>query len=132
MSEFNAVWDKMIREMEAKEPEDSEMGWIGVDLDGTLAEYHEWEGMDHIGKPVAAMVDRVKAWIEAGRKVKVFTARVSGPGFDEAIVHAWLEENGLPKLEVTNVKDFAMIECWDDRCIQVEPNTGRRVDGNGD
>lgn len=27
-------------------------GWIGVDLDGTLAEYHGWKGVDHIGPPV--------------------------------------------------------------------------------
>lgn len=26
-------------------------------------------------------------------------------------------------------KDFSTIEIWDDRAVQVEPNTGRRVDG---
>lgn len=26
-------------------------GWIGVDLDGTLAEYHGWKGAEHIGQP---------------------------------------------------------------------------------
>ena len=34
-------------------------------LDGTLAEYHGW-GDGGIGKPIPAMVNRVKAWLEAG------------------------------------------------------------------
>ena len=35
-------------------------------------------------------------------------------------------------LEITNVKDFYMIELWDDRVVQVVPNSGQRVDGKGD
>jgi len=127
MNEF----DHMIREMES-EPEENDMGWIGVDLDGTLAHYDEWKGVDHIGGPVPAMLERVKKWVEEGRTVKIFTARASAPDFDLAVVHEWLKANGLPELEVTNAKDYAMIECWDDRCIQVEPNTGRRIDGKED
>jgi len=34
--------------------------WIGVDLDGTLAKYGEWRGVEHIGEPIPPMVDRVK------------------------------------------------------------------------
>ena len=32
-------------------------------------------------------------------------------------------------VEVTDKKDFGMIELWDDRAIQIEANMGRRVDG---
>jgi hypothetical protein len=101
-------------------------GWIGVDLDGTLAEYHGWRGADHIGDPVPAMMARVRKWIAAGVTVKIFTARATLP---EQIppVQAWLARHGLPPLEVTNVKDFGMVELWDDRCIQVRPNTGEPV-----
>ena len=101
-------------------------GWIGVDLDGTLAHYTGWKGMEHIGDPVPPMVERVRKWIAEGVTVKIFTARACVP---EQIhfVHEWLEKHGLPHLEVTNVKDFAMVELWDDKCIQVEPNTGRVV-----
>jgi len=53
-------------------------GWIGVDLDGTLAYYDEWRGLYHIGEPIPAMVDRVKRWLAEGRDVRIFTARVSG------------------------------------------------------
>ncbi len=43
-------------------------GWIGVDLDGTLAEYHGWVSPDNIGKPIPQMVARVKNLIAEGRK----------------------------------------------------------------
>jgi hypothetical protein len=98
--------------------------WIGVDLDGTLAEYNDWIGIEHIGKAVPAMVERVKCWIAKGKKVKIFTARVTeGP---EAIryIHVWLTSQGLPELEVTNIKDFGMQELWDDSCVSVITNTG--------
>jgi len=115
------------RTCEEQESEESEMGWIGVDLDGTLAYYDEWRGVDHIGKPVPAMLDRVKRWVEEGKTVKIFTARASAPDFDIAVVHEWLKANGLPELEVTNSKDYAMIRCYDDRSVQVETNTGRLI-----
>lgn len=102
----------------------SDGGWIGVDLDGTLAEYHGWAGIEHIGEPVPAMMERVKRWLEERREVRIFTARCQTP---EAVPHieAWLTLHGLGHLSITNVKDFGMIELWDDRCVQVEPNTGR-------
>ena len=69
---------------------------------------------------------RVKNWIDHGIRVKIVTARASDP---EGIppVKSWLKKQGLPELEVTNEKDFSMIELWDDRAIQVIPNTGRPV-----
>lgn len=121
----------------------SNWGWIGVDLDGTLAEYHGWKGADHIGEPVPAMVERVRAWLAEGRVVKIFTARVGwGAGYspvsnasdDQAfidnqrqLIEAWCVEHIGQKLEVTAVKDWAMVEMWDDRCVQVVPNTGKPV-----
>lgn len=106
-------------------------GWIGVDLDGTLAVYSGWKGPTNIGAPVPAMLERVKAWLAAGQEVKIFTARVAcfEPYRSEVIkaVHEWLESHGLPRLDVTNVKDMLMLELWDDRAVQVEKNTGRDV-----
>jgi hypothetical protein len=99
--------------------------WIGVDLDGTLAEYHSWIGIHHIGNPITPMVERIKQWIGEGKKVKIFTARVCEGQAAIAFIHAWLEKQGLPKLEVTNIKDFGMLELWDDRCVSVESNTGQ-------
>jgi hypothetical protein len=107
------------------------MSWIGVDLDGTLAEYHGWRGIEHIGEPVPLMLARVKAWLASGETVKIFTARVCREADAvTAHIHAWCAIHGLPPLEVTNVKDFGMVELWDDRAVQVAMNTGRRIDGH--
>lgn len=111
-------------------------GWIGVDLDGTLAKYDGWKGIDAIGDPIAPMVERVKAWLREGRTVKIFTARVWGHGTrlpDGTVqdvltpIRKWCETNIGQVLEITNVKDFEMVELWDDRAIRVETNTGRVI-----
>ena len=52
-------------------------GWYGFDLDGTLAKYDKWEGIDHIGEPVKHMVDLIKKMHAEGKVVKILTARVS-------------------------------------------------------
>lgn len=115
-------------------------GWIGVDLDGTLAHYEGWKGIDHIGEPIPAMVDRVQEWLTEKKDVRIFTARVSGlyiftansPQFKEAEralyhVREWCKKHiGVP-LPVTAVKDQQMIMLWDDRCTKVETNTGAVV-----
>ena len=114
-------------------------GWIGVDLDGTLAEYDGWQGIEHVGAPIPMMMDRVRRWLREGREVRIFTARVCenrlGDDLDgsanEAREHitAWLREHNVlgpdgEPIAVTNLKDYAMDELWDDRCVQVRPNTG--------
>lgn len=110
-------------------------GWIGVDLDGTLAEYNNFEGITIIGRPIPRMVDRVKRWLQEGKKVKVFTARVSGKHNPQDVelarkaIQAWCGTHIGVVLEVTNEKDWAMWQLWDDRAVQVIPNTGLRADG---
>ncbi len=107
-------------------------GWIGVDLDGTLAEYHGWKGVEHIGAPIQPMLDRVKCWLAEGKDVRIFTARVGDRRQKMQATHyimRWCEKHIGQPLAVTNVKDFGMVELWDDRAVQVEMNTGRRMDG---
>ncbi|RRJ84611.1 hypothetical protein [Aestuariirhabdus litorea] len=98
-------------------------GWIGVDLDGTLAHYDRWRGPDHIGKPVEPMMARVREWLRQGEDVRIFTARASVPEYIPP-VKQWLLEQGLGDLIVTNQKDFGMVQLWDDRCVQVKRNRG--------
>ena len=52
-------------------------GWYGFDLDGTLAVYDKWEGINHIGEPVKPMVDLIKRMHAEGKVVKILTARVA-------------------------------------------------------
>jgi len=105
--------------------------WIGVDLDGTLAEYNGWVNELHIGEPIPQMVERVQTWLGEGQEVRIFTARVSPQGRANMTIEEirktiqdWTEKHVGERLPVTNQKDFGMIELWDDRCVQVIPNTG--------
>jgi hypothetical protein len=118
-------------------------GWIGIDLDGCLAEYHGWPKDNSIGAPIPKMVERVRKWFGEGKNIKIFTARVcvregiskeSGleatSAFAESqrqLIKEWCRTHLGFVLEVTNVKDFGMIRLYDDRCIQVEANTGRLI-----
>jgi len=106
------------------EPASKKKGWIGVDLDGTLAHYDGWYGPAHIGEPIPVMLKRVKDWLDEGVEVRIFTARASVPEYIPFVTR-WLEKQGLPALEITNIKDFSMICLWDDRCVQVETNSGK-------
>ena len=111
-------------------------GWIGVDLDGTLAHYEGWVSIDHIGKPVAPMIQRVQQWLADGKTVKIFTARIHGHGKPiigggvadvKTPIEEWCKKHIGRVLEITNVKDFGMIELWDDRAVQVQLNAGLPV-----
>ena len=119
-------------------------GWIGVDLDGTLAEYNGWVSEQHIGKPVPLMVERVKRWLVEGKEVRIFTARVDGgqagilmgdensKRFEDvkaikAVIEKWCMEHIGVILPITNIKDYGMIQLWDDRCVQVVANTGMTI-----
>lgn len=101
-------------------------GWIGVDLDGTLAEYNGWRGPNDIGRPVRRMRVRVVRWLSEGKDVRIFTARTQD---SYPAIRRWCIKHLGRELPITNVKDYAMVEFWDDRAVQVEPNTGRRIDG---
>ena len=100
--------------------------WTGVDLDGTLAYYDRMSSLDEVGEPVPAMLALVKKMINNGIRVKIFTARAQDPE-QLPIIRKWLKENSLPELEITNNKDYNMQMLYDDRCIQVERNTGRLI-----
>lgn len=115
-------------------------GWIGVDLDGTLAKYDKWVSADHIGEIIPKMANRVRDWLADGKNVKIFTARIANleHDFQDACedaelalrtIEAWSLKHFGVVLPVTFKKDYAMIELWDDRCVQVIPNTGERADG---
>ena len=113
-------------------------GWIGVDLDGTLAEYNGWDG-GKIGAPIPKMVARVKRWLAEGIEVRIMTARISPKSrreqawVDIAIpIQNWCREHLGTILCITHEKDMAMMELWDDRAVQVIPNTGERADGKAE
>ena len=132
-------------------------GWYGFDLDGTLARYDGWKGIDHIGEPVAPMVRLVQAMRKGGLEVRILTARVAPRRSQETKPNPYtegdrcIEEPGVQKWalkdrwsakefiqewcyrhlgfvpKVTYRKDHLMLNLFDDRVTQVEPNTGRVI-----
>jgi hypothetical protein len=108
-------------------------GWIGVDLDGTLARYDGWKGIEHVGEPIPAMLERVKAWLAEGREVRICTARVcskrpaSERAYARLYIEGWCFAHLRQVLEVTSEKDFDMVELWDDRAVRVAFNSGERL-----
>lgn len=104
-------------------------GWIGVDLDGTLAE-HDDGWIDGIGAPIEPMCDRVRQWLNAGIEVRIMTARVNRRrknwADQELKIRHFCSWQFGQYLEVTCEKDPDMIELWDDRAVRVVRNTGER------
>ncbi|GHB93006.1 hypothetical protein [Cerasicoccus arenae] len=101
--------------------------WVGVGLDGVLAERLEERYTGEIGPPIPDMVARIKDWVKyKGIKVRVLTPRASTQeGADQ--VRIWLETHHLSYLECTHAKDLHMVEFWDDRAVQVISNLGTSV-----
>lgn len=107
-------------------------GWIGCDLDGTIAEYTGWRGETHIGRPIMPMVDHIRKLLAKGYEVRILTARMSDPSAEarEAIQRSigdWTAQHIGVRLTATCVKDYDMVELYDDRAVQVEMNVGRIV-----
>jgi hypothetical protein len=109
-------------------------GWVGFDLDGTLAHYEEWEGPEAIGAPITAMVDKVKELLGRNVECRIVTARVAEPNMDERFkieqaIHRWCITHIGVALPITNAKDYGMWCLYDDRAVAVEKNTGRILGG---
>jgi hypothetical protein len=74
----------------------------------------------------------VKRWLRDGYEVRIFTARVAeasaadGRDLRKTVlaIQNWCEFNIGARLTVTCVKDYGLIELWDDRAVGVGENTG--------
>lgn len=104
--------------------------WIGFDLDGTLAEFIGWKGIEHIGKPVQKMCDKIKELHAQGKEVKIVTARVApreggdNPKEARRYIEEWCKRELGFVPEITHEKDSHMECLYDDRAKQVIPNKG--------
>jgi len=84
---------------------------ICLDLDGVLAEYHGWEGPDHIGQPLPGALQFAKS-IAKLADIIIFTGRCSDEPGDRDVVKGltpgqmrvkvvdWLEKHGFPFADV--------------------------------
>jgi hypothetical protein len=108
-------------------------GWIGVDLDGTLAKHPRgpFEPTE-IGAPIPRMVERVQLAITRGYTVKIVTARMCEQDDDtrravQQAIGDWTGEHIGQRLIAVFYKDYSMLELWDDRAVQVICDTGEFV-----
>lgn len=100
---------------------------IAVDLDGTLAHYDGWKGIEHIGPVIPEVANAMERAQKEGADVWIFTARVSDPADAEQAgkyVRDWLIKNNFQFEGITAVKHKFFTEFWDDRAIQVIKNQG--------
>ncbi len=107
---------------------------IAIDLDGTLAEYHGFQGLEHIGAPLTGAVAACKVLAAAGHSLMVFSCRTCdaptiGPSsirnereVAAAAIAKWLAGNGFPQMSVWtgDGKPFADVYI-DDRALRVAP-----------
>jgi hypothetical protein len=92
--------------------------WLGVDLDGTLAE-HLWtpdNPTSEIGDPIWSNVDKLKKAVSAGYKPIVHTSR---PWTDYQVIEQWLNHYGIPYKEIQCGKPLYAAYI-DDRAIHAD------------
>lgn len=111
-------------------------GWIGFDLDGTLADSGDngtidapGGPIDIIGAPIVPMIDELLRLYNQGIGIKICTARVATENLDRRalqvyLIQRWCIDNLGMLLPITCQKDFNMILLYDDRCVCVERDTG--------
>lgn len=100
---------------------------IFLDLDATLSYYDGYKGVGVLGKPIPAMMDKVRRWLKEGHKITIFTARASNM-IEVVAIKKWLKNNGLPDFPVTNIKSSHASVFYDDRAVQIVKNTGQTVE----
>lgn len=73
--------------------------WVGVDLDGTLAEplWTPDNPTSEIGDPIPESMEKVQELVSAGYKIIVHTSR---PWTDYQIIEQWLNHYEIPFKEI--------------------------------
>ncbi len=106
---------------------------VCLDLDGVLAEYHGWEGPDHIGPPLPGALKFAKTVAKLA-DIVIFTGRCSEEPGDRDVVQSispgqmrikvidWLEKNGFPFADVYIGQGKPRVHAFiDDRAVPCSP-----------
>jgi hypothetical protein len=101
---------------------------VCVDLDGVLAAYDRWHGIEHIGEPLAGAVDFTRQLRSLGVKVVIHTTRVNPDpaGMLQRRVQEWLDKNGFTYDEIYAGQGKPLACAYvDDRAVLCEPQRSR-------
>lgn len=103
---------------------------VCVDLDGVLAQYDKWKGVDHIGDPVDGAVEFAKKLAKIA-EITIFTSRCAQdvlegsritPGQLRIKVVDWLEQHGIPYSDVYIGQGKPRAAAFiDDRAVRCDP-----------
>lgn len=113
---------------EVEEPKSQTRPTIAVDLDGVLAQYDGWQGIDHIGPPIPGVIEFMVNLRKLGRVV-VYTTRTNAfnalDGDKESLVEkvkGWLEIHSIPYDEIYSEPGKPLcVAMIDDRAICCRP-----------
>jgi len=103
---------------------------ICVDLDGVLAQYDKWKGVDHIGEPILGALEFAKKLARIA-EIVIFTSRCAQdvlegsritPGQLRVRVIEWLEKNKFPYTDVYTGQGKPRAAAFiDDRGVSCNP-----------
>lgn len=101
---------------------------IAVDLDGTLAEYDGWKGIEDIGMPYDGARKFVRTLRERGYKVIIHTCRInpknsSGDVDALNVVSRWLNTHGIEVDEIWTGQGKPIASAYvDDKAVVCTPH----------
>ena len=101
---------------------------VAVDLDGVLAQYDGWKGVDHIGQPIAGARDFLQA-LHEHFDILIYTTRcceeINPPEKAHLLVNRvrkWLDDNEMPYDDIWDGQGKPIyIACVDDRAVACTP-----------
>lgn len=99
---------------------------IFVDFDGTLAHQDTDKYQREIGRPIMPMIEKVKAELDNGSRVVIFTARATcwTDLFEKSDIEQFCLKYIGQILPITAIKEHGIDEYWDDRAREVIKNQG--------
>lgn len=105
---------------------------VCVDLDGVLAQYDKWKGVDHFGDPVPGALDFARKLAKIA-EITVFTSRCAQdvlegsritPAQLRIKVIDWLEKHGFPYKDVYTGQGKPRAAAFiDDRAVHCDPQS---------
>lgn len=109
-------------------PEKNRTPVIALDLDGTIAQYDKFEGVDVIGDPIEGAQDFVDKLSKLG-EVIIYTTRMN-PDMDNKytqdelfdIIKSWMNKHKFPDVEIYIGQGKPLADVYvDDRAFNLNP-----------
>lgn len=112
---------------------------VAIDVDGVLASYDGWRGLDHYGEPIAGAVAFTQRLREAGWKIIIHTCRMNRigqpiPTLGQLIkpLRAFLKQHGFAYDEIWHREGKPIAHAYvDDRAVSAEHNVEGEPDFQG-